>query len=155
MVKVVWFTFKQCFVPLTCCLSKGPMKGDFLEIRLTTFFGVRNFGNRSGMRLIFFTKCSKFNLDFKNADTNSENVFCFWDKWMWIGCLKLSLLRRKCPSSAVNMLIKGLKTLHITKTDFFNSIAFKKINKYGKGGVVQCSTVLDPLYRILLLKRST
>ena len=30
------------------------MKGDFLGIVLTSFFGVRNFGNRKVMRVIFF-----------------------------------------------------------------------------------------------------
>ena len=30
------------------------MKGDFLEILLTRFFGVRNFGNTSARRVIFF-----------------------------------------------------------------------------------------------------
>ena len=34
---------------LLCCLSKGPLKDDFLDIYLTTFFGALNFRNRSAM----------------------------------------------------------------------------------------------------------
>ena len=37
-------------------LSKGPLKQDFLDIYLTTFSGVRNFGKKSAMRVIFFLK---------------------------------------------------------------------------------------------------
>ena len=57
MVKVVCFSFDQCLVPLTRCLLKGPLKGYFLEIFLTSLFGVRNMGNTSAMRVIFFLKC--------------------------------------------------------------------------------------------------
>ena len=50
---------------------------DFLDIDLTTFFGVRNFGNTSAMRVIFFSKCSKFELDFKNEKKNQKKLFVF------------------------------------------------------------------------------
>ena len=55
---------------LPCCLSKGPLKRDFLDKYLTTFFGVRNFGNESAMKVIFFLQYSKFNVDFGNARKN-------------------------------------------------------------------------------------
>ena len=124
MVKVVRFRFQQCWLPLTFCFTKGFMKRDFLEIWLTTFYVARNFGNTSALRMIFFSKCSKFNIDFKNAETNWENVFCFWDICIWIGCLKLSLLRREYLWSAVNMLTNILKTLHITERSFFKLNCF-------------------------------
>ena len=41
---------------LPCCLSKGPLKHDFLDIYLTTFSGVRNFGKKSAMSVIVFLK---------------------------------------------------------------------------------------------------
>ena len=59
MVRVVPFRFQQSMVPLTCCFPKGPLKGDFLEIPLNTFFGVRNLGNASAMRVIFLLKMFK------------------------------------------------------------------------------------------------
>ena len=71
------------------------------------------------MRVIYFWKCSKFDVDLKNAIKNSEKVFCFSDKCIWIVCIELSLLRREYLSSAVNVLTKSLETLHITTSDFF------------------------------------
>ena len=70
------------------------------------------------MKLIFFLKRAKFNLDFKNAENNSENVFYFWDNYIWIRCLRLSLLRREYLSSAVNVLTNSPKILKITNRDF-------------------------------------
>ena len=56
MVKVVWFRFQQCLVPLIMLLVEGPVKRDSLDIYSTTFFGVLNFGNTSAMRVIFLLK---------------------------------------------------------------------------------------------------
>ena len=43
------------------------------------------------------------------------------------------------------MLTNILKTLHITQTNIFYSIAFTVINKYGESGVRQISTVFGSL----------
>ena len=67
----------------------------------------------------FFWKSAKFNVDFKNAEINSEKVFCFWDNRIWNGCVKLSLYRRQYLSSSVNVLTNNLKNLQSTKMDFF------------------------------------
>ena len=37
---------------MPCCLSKDPLKRDFLDRYLSSFFGIRNFGNTSVMRNI-------------------------------------------------------------------------------------------------------
>ena len=47
-------------------------------------------------------------------------LFCFRDNCIGIGCLKLSLSRREYLSLAVNIFTNILKTLHITKRDFFH-----------------------------------
>ena len=52
---------------MPCFLSKGPFKEEFLDIDLTTFFGALNFGNTSTMKVIFFWKMLKPNINFKNA----------------------------------------------------------------------------------------
>ena len=44
---------------LPSSFSKGPMKPDFSDIDLTTFFGVRNFRNKSAIRIILFLKMFK------------------------------------------------------------------------------------------------
>ena len=59
-----------------------------------------------------FWKCSKFNVDYRNAEKNWEKVFCFWDNSIWIGCVKLSPLRGEYLSSAVNVLNDSLKILN-------------------------------------------
>ena len=62
--------FSTSWSALPCWLSKGPLKCNFFDIYLTTFFGIRNFGNTSAMRVVFCSKCSKFYLNFKNAEKN-------------------------------------------------------------------------------------
>ena len=95
------------------------MKREFLEIYLTTFYGVRNFGNTPTMKVIFFWKCSEFNENLRNAEKNWEKVFSFWDTSILIGCIKLPPLRREYLSLAVNVLTNSLKILDNSKRYFF------------------------------------
>ena len=59
MVNLVSFRFQQCLVPLTMFPVERSPETDFLGRYLTTFFGVRNFGNTSAMRDIIFLKMFK------------------------------------------------------------------------------------------------
>ena len=47
-----------------------------------------------------------------------ENVFCFWDNYIWIGIVKLPLLRTGYFSLAGNVLTSSRKVLHVNKRDF-------------------------------------
>ena len=90
-----------------------------LDVYLTTFSEsvtskIQNLWGSS-----VFSKYSKFTLDFKNAAKNSEKVFCFWDNCIWIGIVKLSLLRTGYFSSAANVLTSSPKICHVNKRDFF------------------------------------
>ena len=67
----------------------------------------------------FFPKRSKFQMHFKNTAKNSEKVFCFWDNSIWIGIVKLSLLRTGYFSSAANVLTSSPKIWHVKNRDFF------------------------------------
>ena len=58
----------KCFYPFTMMPVEGCSETEFLDIYLTTIFGVSNIGNTSAMTLIFFQKYSRFNLNFKNAE---------------------------------------------------------------------------------------
>ena len=98
--------------------QRAPLKRDFLNIYFTTFFGVGNIGNTSAMRVFFVCKCSKFNVDFKSGENNWDQLFSFSDNCIWIGCVRLSRLRREYLPWVVNVLTNWLKTLHITKRDF-------------------------------------
>ena len=99
-------------------------------------------------RSSFFWKCSKFHVDFENARKSTEKGFCFRDNCFRIGCVKYSLFRREYWSSAVNMLTNTYKALRLTKTDFFHSLTFKMITKYGNGTVIQIATVFERVYHV-------
>ena len=51
--------FKSVLPRFPCYLLKGPLKGDFLDIYLNTFFGVPKLKNTSRMRVITFLKIFK------------------------------------------------------------------------------------------------
>ena len=71
------------------------------------------------MRIIFFLKCLKLKIDFRNVGINWGNAFCFWDNCIWIGTFKLSLLRTRYFCTAANVLTSSTKIFHVNKRDFF------------------------------------
>ena len=77
MIKVLPFNVQQGLGLLIMLVIEGFSENVFLNVFLTTYFGVRNDGNTSAMTVIFFEKWSKFNVDFKNAEKDSEKVFLF------------------------------------------------------------------------------
>ena len=77
MVKVVWCIFQQFLIPLTMLLDEGRVKRDYLDIYLTAFLEVCNFGNASARGYSLFLKYSKLHPDFKKRETNLENFFSF------------------------------------------------------------------------------
>ena len=100
------------------------------------------------MRGIFFCKYWKFNADSKTAEKNSEKIFCFWDKSIWILCIHLSLLITEYLSSAVNVLRKGLRNFHVSKSDFYNSITFTVITQDDKGALIKIESVFRTVYHV-------
>ena len=82
--------FNSVWARLTYCFSKHPLKLDFLDIYLTTFSKsvtskIQNLWGSS-----FYSKCLKFNLDFKNAAKNWEKPFSFSGNCISICIVKLS-----------------------------------------------------------------
>ena len=100
------------------------------------------------MRVMFVWKYLKFNADSKNAEKNSEKMFCFWDKSIWIVFIHLSLLLREYLSLAVNVLRKDLKNFHVCKSDFCNSITFTVISQDNKGALIKIESVFLPVYHV-------
>ena len=100
------------------------------------------------MRVIFVLKSLKFNADSKNAQKNSEKMFCFLDKCMWIACFHLSLLIREYLSSAVNVLRKGVRNFHLSKSDFYNSITFTVITQDDKDTLIKIESLFRPVYHV-------
>ena len=118
MAKVLPFRFELFFgcKRLPCYLSKGPIKRDFLDIYLTTFFGVCKFKNTSDMRVIFFLEMIKIQFKFRKCKKKfKKKFFCFRDDCRC--CNKLSLLRTEYLSSAVNVLTNSPKIFYITSRD--------------------------------------
>ena len=119
MIKLLWWRFQQCLGTFPILLSKHPLKREFLDIYLTRFSESVTSKIQNLWRSSFYWKCLKFNLDFKNEAKIREKFFCFWDNCVWIGIVKLSLLRTVYFSSAGNVLTSSPKILHVNKRDFF------------------------------------
>ena len=51
-------------------------------------------------------------------------------------------------SSAVNVLTKSLKTFHVTKSDFSNSINFNLINQSDKDALIKIEPVFPPVSHV-------
>ena len=104
---------------LPFCLSKDPLKRDFLDVYLTTFSEsvISEIHNLWGS--CFCSKRSKFQLDFKKATKIREKVFSFWDNCIWIGIVKVSLLRTGYFSLTVNVLRNCPQNWHANKRDIF------------------------------------
>ena len=119
MVKLPPRRFEPCFRSFTMLLVEGYSEMAFLDVYLTGSYGLCIFRNTLAMRVIFVWKCSKFSLDFKIAERKPEKKFSFWDNYIWIGFVKLSLLRTEYLSSAVNELTNSLNILHSDKSYFF------------------------------------
>ena len=79
MVKVALCRFQQSSGRFAMFVLELTFKRDFTDIYLITFSADGNLGNTSALSVIFFGKGSKFNVDCKNAEKNSEKVFCFLD----------------------------------------------------------------------------
>ena len=73
---------------------------------------------------------------------------CFRDKSMWIVSIHLSLLLREYLWLAVNVLRKGLKNFHVSKSDFCNSIAFTVITQGGKSTLIEIESVFRTVYHV-------
>ena len=119
MLKVALSRYEEAFSPFPTFVVEGSPKTGFYRHLSNPFFRRRYIGEYIGHEgHLFFWKYSKFNVDFKKAAKNSEKVFSFWDNSIWIGCVKLFLLRRENLSSSINMLTNSLKILHSTNIDF-------------------------------------
>ena len=84
----------------------------------------------------------------KTQKKNSEKVFFFLDKFIWIVWIHLCLLIREYLSLGVNVLRKGLKNFHVSKSDFCNSITLTVITRAGKSALVKNGSVFRPICHV-------
>ena len=111
--------FNSASVRLPYSLSKHPLKRNFLDIYLSTFSESVTLKIQNLWGSFFHSKILKFNLDFKNAAKNWENVFCFWDNCIWFGIVKFPLLRTGYFSLVPKVFTSSPRIWHVNKRDFF------------------------------------
>ena len=75
-------------------------------------------------------------------------MFCFWEKFIWIVCIDLSLLLREYLSLAVNVLRKGLKNFHVSRSDFYNSIICTVMTQDNKDAFIKIESAFLPVYHV-------
>ena len=80
-------------------LSKGVLKRGFLIYGVSEFTEFLISEMHSLLGSHFHSNCSKFDVDFPYASQNWENICCFLDNCIWIGCRKCFLLRWEYLSS--------------------------------------------------------
>ena len=121
MIKVLWRRFRQwqSLGMFTMFLVEGSSDTGLFRHLSNYVFQVRNIGNTKSMRVMFFGKHLQFKLYFKNEAKNWEKVFCFWNNCIWIGIVKLSLLRIGYLSLTSNVFTCSPKIWHVNKRDFF------------------------------------
>ena len=103
---------------LICWLSEVVLKWDSLDSYVPYLSQAITSEIHKLWGSFFFSKCSKSNVDFRNAVKNWEKSCQFLDNCIWVGCRTFSLLPREYLSLRVNKLKNGLKISDITKKDF-------------------------------------
>ena len=71
------------------------------------------------MRLIFVSKCSKFNVYAKNKIKLQQNISGFLDMCIYTGRGKFSILSGEYSYSTVNVLTSSPEVSDPTKNDYF------------------------------------
>ena len=120
-------------------------------------FRVRSFRKQNLRGSSFISKCSRFNPNFRNAEKNREKFFVS-EK------IAYEFVQLNCPYSEQDtchrqpMCSQAVARFGMSIKIFSNSNALKVINKYGKGAVIQFSTVFGPAQhaalRIVLSKKT-
>ena len=122
MIKVLWCWFQQCFGTFPCCLSKGPLKRDFLDIYLTTYSDSIISEIQKLRGLPFFHNGQNLVEISKMQQKLATKFFCFWENCVWIGIVKLSLLSTGYFSSTPNVLRSTPKIRDVNSIELENSL---------------------------------
>ena len=149
IIKTLWCGYQMSLGRFTMFVVERSSETGLFRHLSNNISRVRNFLNTKVWRLSFDTKYLKFNLDFKKEAKNSEKVFCFWENYIWIGIVKLSLFRRRFFSSRANVLTSSPKIWYVNKRDFLHSTVLAVISQYDKGALMQISTVHGHVYHVV------
>ena len=72
------------------------------------------------MKLIFFSECTRFNVNSKKGIKYSQKLFGFLENCIFIGCGKFFILGRHYLSSVVKVLASSPQIADPTKRDVFS-----------------------------------
>ena len=94
----------------------------------------------------FFLKCSKFHVDLRYPEKKSEIFFNFRDNWIWVSCVKNSILPREniCHRELCSQLTVSRFQLLLRK-NLSNWSSFTVIKKCDTTTAVQISAVFSRL----------
>ena len=104
MIKVLWCRFQQSLGAFNMLLVKASTETGLLRHLYDYSFRVPNIGNTKSMMVILFSKIFKNSARFQKCSKKSGKRFFLWDNCIWIGIVKLSLLRTGYFSSAADVL---------------------------------------------------
>ena len=116
LVKVLSLRFQHYFGPFSMLfIKRSSESGSFRQLSNNVLWRLyfRKYISYEGD--LFFENVPNLIYIWKMQRTFAENFFSYWDNFIWIGCVNLSLLRRENFSSAVNALRSSLKILVIIK----------------------------------------
>ena len=148
IIKALSLRLNQCFGQFTLSYVDGSSQTGPFRLLSKHVFRCRQFRKYISYERHLFLKMFEIQCRFEKCIKNWEKIFCFWDKWIWIVSIQLSLLIREYLSSVVNVLKKRLKNFQVSKSNFCNSITFRVITQDDKGALIKIQSVHRPVYHI-------
>ena len=148
MIKMLSLRLNQFFGPLTMSpVERSSQTVVFRHLSKHVFRGryFRKYISYEGH--LFLKMFDKMQIR-KTQKKLQKKIFSFWDKSIWIVCIHLSLLLREYLSLAVNVLRKGPKNFHVSKSDFSNSITITVITRAGKSALIKTESVFRTVYHV-------
>ena len=115
-MKVLASRFQLCLVvfhmlTVKGCSQTGPLRCLSNQVFRSLYF--RKYISYEAH--LFFSKCSKFGVELRNAIKKWEKAFSFLYNWVWLGCCKFSRSPREYFSSALHVLKNSPKICNITR----------------------------------------
>ena len=118
MIKLLSCRSQQCLGPFTLLLFEGSSETRLFRQLSNHVFCSSKFSKYISYEGHLFFKMFKFSSRFLKCRKKCGKFFCFLDKFIWIGSVKLTVFRTEFLSSVMNVLTNSPKVLLISKRDF-------------------------------------
>ena len=138
--------FQQCLGTVTLVLFGGSSKTGLFRHLSNHVSGVRNVENTEARSVIFFfSKCSKFMIDFKDEAKKSGNFFLYQIIASELLSFNCSYEEQDSQPMCYQAVPRSCRSMRET---FPNWISLTVIDEYDNGAVMQISTVLRHVYHV-------